>query len=113
MTVEFPGLERVLSVSIVSFITIFKKTFVTFPAIFVLFYILLPQLQFIDLKPRNWTFLYIINIIAIYIYWRDTIISAIWFHFASLDLKNVCNRYQMIELNCTNTWAKCSETSIE
>jgi len=103
----------VLRVSIVPFNTIFQKTFGTFPAIFVLLFILLPQLQFIDVKPRNWTFLYIINIIAIYIYWRDTIISAFWFHFASLDLKNGCNRYQMIELNCTNIWAKCSETIIE
>jgi hypothetical protein len=33
MTVEFPGLERVLSVSIVSFTTIFRKIFGTFPAV--------------------------------------------------------------------------------
>jgi hypothetical protein len=77
------------------------------------FLTLLPQLQFIVLKPRYWTFLYIIKIIAIYIYWRDTIISAFWFHFASLDLKNGCNRYQMIALIWTNIWAKCSEIIIE
>jgi hypothetical protein len=40
-------------------------------------------------------------------------ISALWFHFTSLDLKNGCNRYQMIELNCTNICEKCSETIIE
>ena len=64
-------------------------------------------------NSRYWTFLYIININAIYIYWRDTRLSAFWFHFASLDLKNDCIIYQMIELNSTNIWANCSETIIE
>ena len=82
--------------------------------IFVLFFIVLPQLQCIDFKPRNWIFLYRINMIATYIYWRDKTISAFCFHFASFLTKiNGSNRYQIIELNCTNIWAKYSETELK